>query len=184
MKCSGRPCVVHLQFKFNKQYDFNKTEISTILLQKISITTQGKHHDTSTRQYQKKIFNQKTINHNFNLRHKLLLTGCGEKYSKQGHRLGKKVHEILLHEHYCQRTNNKNCQGVLFGEHGNRVNLNLYGIHDQKIITSVLTMVVTDGLQITGGVPITIRFYAKPKEELLGLKAFTASPSIILEVNE
>jgi len=109
----------------------------------------------------------------------LMLLGMGEKYSEQGGRLGRRIHTLLMTEGYYKKNNE-----VLFGEHGNRVNLHLYGIHDHKVIASVLSVVAAEGMEITGGVPITIRFFSKPQKELLGLKSFTASPAIIMEVNE
>lgn len=111
----------------------------------------------------------------------LMLMGMGEKYSKQGGRLSNRIVNVLITDGYCQ---GQDCKGIVLGEHGNRVNLQLYGVRDQKVIASVLSMVAAEGLKITDGVPITIRFFAKPKNELLGLKAFTANPSIIMEVNE
>lgn len=114
----------------------------------------------------------------------LMLMGMGEKYSEQGGRLGKRIHALLITEGYCAKNNNLNCKDVLFGEDGNRVNLHLYGVHDRKVIASVLSVVAAEGMEITGGVPITIRFFSKPKKELLWLKSFTASPAIIMEVNE
>jgi len=114
----------------------------------------------------------------------LMLMGMGEKYSEQGRALSPRVYEVLFREGYCTDWQDCYRKEVMFGEDGNRVNLHLYGVQDRKVIASVLSMVAAEGMEITGGVPITIRFFSKPKKELLGLKSFTASPAIIMEVNE
>lgn len=114
----------------------------------------------------------------------LMLMGVGEKYRKQGNALSLRVYDVLLREKYCTDLQDCHRKEVMFGEDGNRVNLHLYGVHDRKVIASVLSVVAAEGMGITGGVPITIRFFLKSKKELLGLKSFTASPAIIMEVNE
>jgi len=114
----------------------------------------------------------------------MLLMGMGERYSKQGHALGKRVVEVLIQQGYCSDGNDCNKREVVLGEHGNRVNFNFYGMTDSKVLSVVFAMVLTEGLEITGGVPITISVFPKPKKEYLGAKSFFQKPSIRMEVNE
>ena len=114
----------------------------------------------------------------------VLLMGMGERYGKQGHTLGGKVYQALIQQGYCVDIDDCHKKAVMFGEDGNRVNLNLYGVEDRKVLSAVFAMVLTEGLEITGGVPITISVFPKPKKEYLGAKSFFQKPSIRMEVNE
>jgi hypothetical protein len=114
----------------------------------------------------------------------LMLMGMGEKYRRPGGVLYHSIINTIIAYGYCSDEQDCYRKEVMFGEHGNRVNLHLYDIHDQELIASILSMVATKGMQITGGVPIMIRFFSKPKKELLGHKSFSASPAITMEVNE
>lgn len=108
---------------------------------------------------------------------------AGEKYSMQGGALSHKIRDVLVTTGYCP--DKKNCIDTVFGRHGDKVNLNLYGITDTKIIAAVLSMVAIEGLKTTGGVPIRIQFFSTPKEELRkGFKEFTKKSTITMEVNE
>jgi hypothetical protein len=107
----------------------------------------------------------------------------GEKYSEQGHALYRRIFLDLREKGYCDEKSLCSSKIHAYGEHGDRVNLNFYGTTDKKIIGAIMECVAKDGLVVTDGVPITIRFYSKSKEELLGLKYFTKTPAIIMEIN-
>ena len=75
----------------------------------------------------------------------LMLMGMGEKYRKQGGLVYKKILNVLVTENYCHDAQDCYRKEVIFGEHGNRVNWHLYGVHDQRVIASILTVVATEG---------------------------------------
>lgn len=108
----------------------------------------------------------------------------GEKYSKQGKNIGKIVYQKLIEVGYCIDIKDCHKKRVLFGEDGDRVHLNIYGITDRKVISEVVSMVVEDGIVSTGGVPISLHFYFKNQDSFLGFNAFFKSESILVEVNE
>jgi len=116
----------------------------------------------------------------------LLTMGMGEKYSKEGKALGKKVFEVLHQQGYCSNTDPTDCykKQLLFGDYGNRVNLHLYGVTDRKTLSTIFAMVLSEGSEITGGAPITIRVYPRPKNEYLGFKSFSKEPIIAMEINQ
>jgi hypothetical protein len=115
----------------------------------------------------------------------LLTMGMGEKYSKEGHALSKKVYEVFLQQGYCTDVNDCYKKEYFFGEHGNRVNIHLYGVTDRKLISTVFAMVLNEGSEVTGGAPITIRVYPRPKKEyMVGFKTFTKEPIITMEINQ
>ncbi len=114
----------------------------------------------------------------------LLTMGMGEKYSKEGNALGKKMYDVLLQQGYCADLKDCHKKEALFGEHGNRVNLHLYGVTDRKLLSIIFAMVLSEGSEITGGAPITIRVYPRPNKEYLGFKSLTKEPIITMEINQ
>ena len=114
----------------------------------------------------------------------LLTMGMGEKYSKEGHALAKKVYEVLIQHGYCTEIRDCNKKLTIAGEHGNRVNIHLYGVTDRKLISIVFNMVLNEGPEITGGAPITLRVYPRPNSEYMGFKSFSKEPIITMEINQ
>ncbi len=110
----------------------------------------------------------------------------GERYEKEGHALGAKIYEVLIQKKFCLTLNDCQKKEVLYGESGDRVYLNLYGIQDREIISDVLQMVLSEGIKTTKGAPITISVYQKQKNQYLGLKSALSppDPTIRLVVNE
>lgn len=108
--------------------------------------------------------------------------GLGEKYSEQGKELGAEIYIVLNKYGYCEKRDG--CSGVLFGEHGNRVNIHLYGLTDMRIIGAVVGYVAERGMDITKGVPITIEIYREQKEKTTGFRSFIVDPFIVMEINK
>jgi hypothetical protein len=73
----------------------------------------------------------------------------------------------------------------MLGEHGNRVNINFYGIKDEKIVSAIFKVVVDEGATLTGNAPITVRVFTKSKSENLGVKATFGlnTPAFQLDIN-
>ncbi len=94
----------------------------------------------------------------------IFITGCVEKYNKQGHALSKELNNHLMKQGFCT---SKNCKRdfEIFGGHGNRVNFSIYNPKDKKVLASIIEYVVEHGLQVTGGVPISIYVYPKSRKE-------------------
>lgn len=97
------------------------------------------------------------------------LMGMGERYSEQGRALGKAVYEELIRQRFC--TDFSDCQKKkpMYGENGDRVRLNLYGIQDRELLSKVFSMVAKDGMGITNGAPITLSAFPGQKADYLGL---------------
>ena len=112
------------------------------------------------------------------------IMGPGERYTREGHALGKKVYQTLIQEGFCADLRDCQKKEPLFGEHGDRVYLNIYGITDHRILSAIFTMVVSEGRKTTNGAPITLTAFQKPKKEYMGFNSFSKESMIKLEVNE
>lgn len=112
----------------------------------------------------------------------ITICGCGEKYARQGELLSaaiKRNHE----KERCLSSENCWSNFEVFGEHGNRVNINIYGVDSEKDISGTLMFVSENGLRITGGVPISLRFFREKKEDLLNESKF-ATPTQMLRIDK
>ena len=110
---------------------------------------------------------------------------AGGKFSDQGNALYKSLHDELIAKSVC--TNFQNCSDALqmYGEDGDRIYLNMYAQTDMNLSGIVVKFIVEKGIKITGGMPITLRVFHKPKTQYLGLKSiFGKDESIKLEINK
>ena len=73
----------------------------------------------------------------------------------------------------------------MYREDGDRIYLNMYAQTDMNLSGIVVKFIVEKGIKITGGMPITLRVFHKPKTQYLGLKSiFGKDESIKLEINK
>jgi hypothetical protein len=113
----------------------------------------------------------------------LLLSGCGEKYSNEGHLLFQEIHKNLISQGIC--LSEKNCyeKFEIKGGHGNQVNFSIYNPHSRKGLAIMIKFIVESGLKITKGIPISIYVYPKSRKEygnfLIGPK-----PMIEMEISK
>jgi hypothetical protein len=112
-----------------------------------------------------------------------LLSSCGEKFRDQGDQLSVAIHAELQRAGRCNDAQDCKDKFVLLGEHGNQVNLNMYGVTDRTVRSDVLRFVSTSGTAITGGVPIALSFYSDPKSELVSGHQ-SADPDQTLRINK
>lgn len=112
----------------------------------------------------------------------LLFVGCGEKYSEQGHLLSKKINESMIAAGICSTFNECKTQLEIYGGHGNQVNYTIYN-PDRKALAVLIEYVIENGIQITGGVPISISVYPKPREDY-GNFFFQPNAMIKVEVTQ
>lgn len=112
------------------------------------------------------------------------IMGPGERYTREGHALGEKVYQTLIQEGFCADLRDCQKKEPLFGEDGDRVHLNIYGITDHRILSVIFAMVVREGMKTTNGVPVTLTAFQKPKKEYMGFNSFSKKSMIQLEVNE
>lgn len=112
----------------------------------------------------------------------------GEKYSEQGGRLTSALRAALIAHGYCHSP--QECQKLLPGTaaHGDRVRIAYYEVNDRNIsaLMFLIDMVVRQGIDITGGIPITITAYKETHEEYRESGFFLkgVKPFMILEVNK
>lgn len=109
--------------------------------------------------------------------------------SPQGSALTKALFDQLKAQGVCK--DNRSCNDALqmYREDGKRIYLNMYSQKDKKLASIVAEFLVARGLQITGGLPITLRVYPDPKTQYLGpvgnLAIIGVTPeSIKLEINK
>lgn len=95
-----------------------------------------------------------------------LLGGYSDgKYSEQASRLSKSIDMDLISRGFCSTVNECDTQLEVYGGHGNRINYTIYGPKSRKILAAFIGFVVENGVEITGGVPISISVYPKTREE-------------------
>jgi hypothetical protein len=114
-----------------------------------------------------------------------LLSGCGEAYRGAASGLMPRLQKVLIQHHVCENDQDCRNKDVMLGEHGNRVNINFYGIKDEKIVSAIFKVVVDEGATLTGNAPITVRVFTKSKSENLGVKATFGlnTPAFQLDIN-
>jgi hypothetical protein len=109
-----------------------------------------------------------------------ILVGCGEKYSEQGHILSREIHNNLISRGICT-SKDCNAEYEVYGGHGNQINYSIYNPKDRKVLAALIEFVVENGLQISGGVPISISVYPKSRSEY-GNMLFNPKPIVKVEV--
>lgn len=70
----------------------------------------------------------------------------------------------------------------LYGGHGNQVNYSIYA-PDKKALAATIAFVVENGMEITGGVPISVSVYPRSRESY-GNMFFSPNPTISLEISK
>lgn len=110
------------------------------------------------------------------------ISGCGEKYSVQGHLLFQEIHKHLINSGIC--ISKKECykKFEIYGGHGNRVNFSVYNQKDNKELTQLIGFIVERGYKITGGVPISVSVYPKIRADY-GNILISPKPMMTLEIN-
>ncbi len=108
-----------------------------------------------------------------------LLVGCGEKYSTQGRALSKKIDDYLISRGICSTVKDCNVKFETYEGHGNQVNYSIYNPKDRKGLAVLIEFVIENGIQITGGVPISISVYPKSRKDYGN---FIFNPETIIKV--
>ena len=111
------------------------------------------------------------------------ISGCGEKYSEQGHLLFQEIHKHLINSEIC--ISKKECykKFEIYHSHGNRVNFSIYNQKNNKKLSELIGFIVENGYKITGGVPISIYVYPKTRADY-GNFLISPKPMMTLEINK
>lgn len=108
-----------------------------------------------------------------------------DRHEEEGARLALEIHEFLKEENICSSP--MECKKLFstYRRHGNKVNLNIYGVNNKKsneAVLKVFELVLNRGVIITDGVPITIRVFSKSREEYGSIiPGFGPKPIVTLE---
>jgi hypothetical protein len=106
-----------------------------------------------------------------------------EKFREQGHALVTAMHQELIQQNLAPSDFNGFLKEVpLYGGHGDKVNLTIYK-PDRNALAAIFKFLVVHGLEVTGGVPISIRVYPKSREEYGNIISLPKA-SIELEIKE
>lgn len=94
---------------------------------------------------------------------------AGAGFSEQGNALSKALYNDLLKKGIC--TNVRACAESLqmYREDGKRIYVNMYGQKNTILASKVAAFYIEKGLNITGGMPITLKVFTGPKTQYLGL---------------
>lgn len=91
----------------------------------------------------------------------------GKKYSEQGAKLTAAMNSTLLAKGFCKTP--RECYDLLPGtlETDSRVLIHFYGVGEKNhsALLVVIALSLTDGIRITGGVPITIKAFHETQDE-------------------
>ena len=111
---------------------------------------------------------------------------AGSIFSQEAEMLINALHKDLIKKRVCD--NDFMCSEMLqtLTEGNKRIYLNMYGQTDTVLASYVVAFFIEKGKIITGGIPITLRVFPKPKTEYMGLKyAFGSNEYLIkLELNK
>ncbi|HYQ37384.1 MAG TPA: hypothetical protein VER09_00420 [Pseudomonas sp.] len=113
------------------------------------------------------------------------IAGCGERYGEEKSRLSPRIYKVLIESGVCASHQDCNSKEVMFGEGGDRIYLNVYGLTDPTVIASIFFAVAAEGRALVGDVPISVAIYKEPKSEHLGLRRVLGmvTPYAKLELN-
>lgn len=111
------------------------------------------------------------------------MVGCGEKYTKQGGDLSKKIEEHLIETGICSTRKECNAQLEVYVGHGNAVHYTIYNPKNRKALAAFIKYVIENGIQITDGIPIFITVYPKSRQSY-GNSIFRSKPIIKIEVSK
>lgn len=112
----------------------------------------------------------------------------GKKYSEQGAKLGAAMHSALVSKGFCKTP--RECHDLLPStiETDSMVLLHFYevGERNRAAFLTVVALALTDGIRITGGVPIVIKAFRETHEtyRTSGLVIKDVKPFATIEVNK
>lgn len=112
---------------------------------------------------------------------------AGSGFTEQGNALYKALSEYLIAQDICK--DYKTCHDahqIYREDGGGRIYFNMYGQRDKTLTSMVAGFLVTNGLRITGGMPITLSVFEAPKTLNMGFMAGIgkSETSIKLEINK
>lgn len=109
----------------------------------------------------------------------------GEKNKAELNNLWSGLKNMLIKNGHCNSAEDCFRRIPIYGEGGDRVNLNIYGPASRESILAILDFVAREGINITNGTPITIQVFPKEKKEYVNsVVGHFSKPKIKLEVNE
>ena len=109
----------------------------------------------------------------------------GEKNKTELNNLWSEIKKMLIRSGHCNSAEDCFKRIPIYGEGGDRININIYGPASKESVMSILDFVMQEGLIITNGVPVTVQVFQKEKKEYINrVIGNFAKPKIKLEVNE
>ena len=108
----------------------------------------------------------------------------GEKYADQGARLGRAIDKHLIDQKICM-SGGQDCNRKLpmYGGHGNKINFSIYA-PDKQALAAMVAYLIEHGMEVTGGVPISITVYPKTREAYASLLFSSPDPSITFKIDK
>lgn len=94
------------------------------------------------------------------------LTGCGTRNMGEARLLGGAMINHLSEKGICHTASECSRKFDWTGEHENGVHWNIYDASDRKAVATLINFVVEHGIEITGGVPISITVYPMLRKDI------------------
>lgn len=112
---------------------------------------------------------------------------AGSGFSDQGNALYKALNDHLIEHGVCKDYQTCNNAHQIFSEEsGSRIYFNMYRQTEKSLSSTVAGFLAANGLNITGGIPITLSVFSGSHEKYQGLRRIFGSSdeSIKLEINK
>lgn len=110
----------------------------------------------------------------------MTLSGCGEKYTAQGHALVDAMTNDLVEKGICKEFSSCYASMEFTASHSAQVSFYIYSPKNKVVLASMFEFVTAHGIDVTGGTPISIVVY----RERLGDTHFWTEPAIELKVQK
>ena len=110
------------------------------------------------------------------------LMGCGEKFSEQGRSFATKAIQALIDKRMCRDAKDCHSKMDIAGADGNQVHVVIYDVKDRQALAAYIEFSIAHGIEITGGVPISITVYSKPRNEYVNKIFSRKNPIVEVEV--
>lgn len=112
-----------------------------------------------------------------------MISGCGEKYKFEKRLVSDIVYQSLIDSGVCVDLKDCHEHEYVFGEAGDKIRINIYGISDRRVCQKVLAGVIVNEKFMENSSPVMIAFYPFKKIDYIGLNGEAEDRVMYMEVD-